>query len=968
MRRIRRALLPPVLLSVVAACDNVGRAFDREVGGSDPTPTPGESVIQVIPEGGDVRDGRPKVRSSFPNGGGWPSTVPIVIEFTESINESSIVPSTPTGTDGRIVLRVSGSTQALPCQYDFVANGRVLVMRPITELSNAQLPTYEVVMLSGGRDVDGLRFTVATDGDVLTSFQVNQDPSIKDGRILTVYPRDNSRDAARETSYWVFFDRPANLNTVGQSSFRVRRRGGSDIVGDRDAPLKAVGIDDTRFVRFVPDDPFAASTVHEFLVDDTITFGSDGKLDFRGRTPFATFETIGPAAPAAVALGNGTGPFPSKVNRANIGSVVLTVTTPADGQAGDRIRARIYGGDATTTAAGDNVFIEGSAQVSAAGTQSVAVDFAGRLGTAQSPRFDDGELTVVAQILRGSQQSGFAHNSASNVPSFDVTPPTLVRAGPPASADGMDILVDQEHLAFFGRASEQVAEASLAVDGIATPVNLYASADDGRFLMLPMDLGRSIAPRNFALTLTDLAGNPATAAATGRVIQRGLATGTVAGDLTVEVYDQTTMLPLASTLVVVDPGTPTAPATAQITGTTAANGRVVFTGLTAPRHTITVVRGGYQLTTVYATAAAFVSMPLRPREKATSTLGGTVVFTQAPGTTAMVGCSSFDDTTALDVRTTNAAPTSIPSTPLVPNRPVVLSAFGGVFEPTQPPTVQPTFAFQGIGLLGPTLTELAPPLAPAAGGAVTTAALPMIPSLGPLLAALLTTYNVDFSLATGLDTANLLGGVPTVRVLARLQGFGGQLLTGVGLATLGAGASYTVNANFSFPAFTTPAFVPFIADGSGLLATTARDQAGRISRHRAFLLPVTGTPVNTFTPPAIPTITVPVTPSTGSPAVTYDDVYDAALGGVLMEVTAEDTAGRTWNILLQDSDGSGSTDSVQFPDLSAVGAAGLATGTWTVRVEGRLITNTSLDDMMFADRVRNEVLYSRSLSVPFTVQ
>ncbi|MBL8750685.1 MAG: hypothetical protein JNK78_16115, partial [Planctomycetes bacterium] len=107
MLRLRTALSLLVLLGSVA-CDNVGRAFDRDVNGSDPTPTPGESTIQVVPADGDTRDGRPKVRATFPSGGGWPAGVPIVVEFSESINEATIVPSTPTGTDGRVVLRVSG--------------------------------------------------------------------------------------------------------------------------------------------------------------------------------------------------------------------------------------------------------------------------------------------------------------------------------------------------------------------------------------------------------------------------------------------------------------------------------------------------------------------------------------------------------------------------------------------------------------------------------------------------------------------------------------------------------------------------------------------------------------------------------------------------------------------------------------------------------------------------------------------
>src|SRR6185436_2517840 len=74
-------------------CDNVGRAWDPVV---DPGPAePGDtfSAIQVVPTrvvspqarydaGGDARDGRPRVRATFPSAGGWPLKVPIVVEFS----------------------------------------------------------------------------------------------------------------------------------------------------------------------------------------------------------------------------------------------------------------------------------------------------------------------------------------------------------------------------------------------------------------------------------------------------------------------------------------------------------------------------------------------------------------------------------------------------------------------------------------------------------------------------------------------------------------------------------------------------------------------------------------------------------------------------------------------------------------------------------------------------------------------
>ncbi len=974
MLRLRTALSLLVLLGSVA-CDNVGRAFDRDVNGSDPNPTPGESTIQVVPTDGDTRDGRPKVRATFPSGGGWPAGVPIVVEFSESINEATIVPSTPTGTDGRVVLRVSGTTQPLPCQYSFLAGGRLLVMRPITELSNAGVPTYEVVMLPGGRDADGLRFTVPEAGNVLASFQVNQDASFTDGRILTTYPRDNARDATRETGYWVVFDRLANANSITTTNLRVRPRGGSPVAGTISQPLSALGVADPRVVKFTPSSVLDATTTYEFVVDATITFGADGELDFKGRTPFAVFETIAPAAPTTVAIGNATSGFPNKVNRANVSTVTLQVTTPADTQVGDRVRARIYGGNAGTTATGDLVFVEGTGEATVAGSQTITVDFAGKLGSLSAPKFDDGSLSIVAQTLRGSQQSGYKQNDSSAAPSFDITPPTLLRAGPPASPDGADILTDQESLAFSGRASEPVAAATLT-DGVNPAAELFAAGDDGVFLVKPITLGRLTAPRNYTLTLTDRAGNLAAAAATGRILQRGLLTGTIAGDLTVEVVDKTTLLPIANAVVVVDPGVPVRPASGQLVSPpTGASGRATFSGLGASQHTITVLRAGFHLTTVYATTASFVSIALRPitAANATSTLGGTVAFASGTGSTAVLGCSSFDDGAQIDIRTTTAAPATIPNTNLIPNRPVIVTAFGGTFEPT----TAPTFTSQGIPMLGTALavpTAPLPPLSPATAGGQTAVTIPMVPIVpgdGTLAGTIPNSYSVDFASATGLDTGNLVGGVPTVRVLAPMLGFSSQVLFGVGFAASAGGSAFTVTANFSFPAF--DRFEPYIVGDAGVIATTAVDTGGRISRHRAALIGQTGSVVSPFFALAIPVVGTPSGPSTGSPSVAIDDVLDrtGGPGAAVFELVAEDGNGRRWILFGADTDVAGGQDTIQFPDLSGVGVAGLLAGSWVVRAEARVVAlqnGANSGDFVFAERFRGETLYARSAPVTFTVQ
>src|SRR5262245_16541267 len=387
-----------LLLSCLCAtgCDNVGRVWDPTV---DPgTPEPGDtfSAIQVVLTGGDARDGRPRVRATFPSEGGWPLTVPIVVEFSESVNEASIAPTTPTGTDGRVIVRVRGTPQAIPCQYDFLAGGRLLVMRPLAELSNAQNQTYEVLLLPEARDVDGVRFQVESGGKLLSEFQVNQDEQFTDGRILTTFPRDNASEVPRETGYIVVFDRPAIPTSIQASNLFLRPSGGSALPGTRDFPVVTLTLQDPRVVRFKPDDSLDAEARYELVVDDTITFPDEGKLDFRGRTPFARFDTTAPAAPKGVELGNPLPNYPNKINRSNLANVILRVTTPDDAETGDRVRVRIYGGDADTNPTADLTFVDALVGLTQAGPQTVDVDLSGALGSLERPKFDDGAISFVA--------------------------------------------------------------------------------------------------------------------------------------------------------------------------------------------------------------------------------------------------------------------------------------------------------------------------------------------------------------------------------------------------------------------------------------------------------------------------------------------------------------------------------------------------------------------------------------------
>lgn len=69
----------------------------------------GLAIIQVPPAGGDIRGTAPQVRATYPKATGWPLSVPVVIEFSQSMNEASIFPTSATVNDAKVIVRVKGT-------------------------------------------------------------------------------------------------------------------------------------------------------------------------------------------------------------------------------------------------------------------------------------------------------------------------------------------------------------------------------------------------------------------------------------------------------------------------------------------------------------------------------------------------------------------------------------------------------------------------------------------------------------------------------------------------------------------------------------------------------------------------------------------------------------------------------------------------------------------------------------------
>ena len=267
MRTITAFILGTALFGLAACENNVGSIFDPDVGGGGGS---GDATnIQALPIGGIAVDGRPRVTDVFPEGDGWPSAVPIVVVFNESMNEDSVVPPASTGQPPTVFLRLAGTEQPLPADYDFLLGGTVVLIRPLVPLTD--LTDYEVMVDPEARDTDATRF--GGDLRVVAEFTVDEDPAETDGRILTTLPVDNANDRLRETPVYTIFNKPANVASVNSTNFRMQTAAGTPISGNLSFPLEITqGVTDGRVLRFNPSSSLDPNTDQEIFYENTITF------------------------------------------------------------------------------------------------------------------------------------------------------------------------------------------------------------------------------------------------------------------------------------------------------------------------------------------------------------------------------------------------------------------------------------------------------------------------------------------------------------------------------------------------------------------------------------------------------------------------------------------------------------------------------------------------------------------------
>ena len=944
-----------------AACNNnVGSLFNFRRGGgpTGPNDATGVALIDAL---GKLVDNRPRVEDAFPRSGGWPTVVPIVIVFSESIARDSVEPpATGQGAPepARIFLRAEGNAQALPVAIDYLMGDTVVLLRPAAALPEGT--TFEVVVGPDITDYDGVSKGGAE--QVVTTFRADQAATFEDGRIVATVPLANAGEVYRESEFLVVFDRPADTASVTAANFKLHD-GTIDVDATIDTPVRTQGVADPRIFRIRPRNRLAGGLRHEFIVDATITFsGAAGVLDFGNKTPFARFDTVAFARPTRIALGNSTAGFPDQLNAQNFANAVVDVDVDASATAGSKVELRVYGLEPRTQAVGDITFFDTSITLVADGPTTVSLPIGSALGTATDLRFEEGPVVYVARVVSGSRRSSFQSSADGNTdPKFDVTPPTADTFLPPVASGANDVVTDQDFLVLYGRASERLGAAELT-DGTAT-VALWAANNSNEFMLRPIAAPRSPNPRSLTLNLTDRVGNMSAQALALRLFRRGFATGSFTGTLTVEVYDDATLEPVAGATVIADPGHPQKPAAAgRVVLTTGVDGRASFVGLPGPRTSITVVAPNHHLTTLLDTAAAFVSLPVAPEGTATSaTFSGTIAFSPLAGQSARVGINLLEDPLQLEVATTLGAPTAIPATAIRPGRPLLVTAFTGAFEPQ---TI-PAFVGSACGVCGPTGTVATPALPPSAVGAELEGTFAAISS--PLTTGGLTgQYAVDFGLAPGFGT---VAGSVRVRPVLTLAGFAGGSILGAGIATAAGGKQFSINANWPLTAITAVGPLGPVM----WIQARAEDADGNLSIHRALLSNATfGFVFGTGDPLGVPTISVPTGPVTGAPAITFADRLNALLlpgGSGFHTIRLEDGAGRRWRIITQDFDDLGGQRTVQVPVLTGVGA-GLGLGDWKVVVSTELMFGAGVGDgeFSFEERYRQLVKASRTAVTTFTVQ
>jgi hypothetical protein len=925
----------------------------------------------------------------------------VALEFSESMAASTVATAFEVVEMGQ----GGGPVSLLPTAL--VAEGRLLVLLPSTDLEPGSAYNVRMVQNAVVTDLNGSQLSVGMDR-VVGSFTVaNTAPATP--VLVTSFPRSQTNGQGTTTSIAVVFDRPIDPATINTSSFAVTVDGATPAFNPLPDPYTFIGTggvptDDTRlFVyRSVDNEGDPVAFPVEGMVEVNLSpVGNqirsiDGGTLANSRVEFSVAPIGTPLAARIVSAPT------DAIGIANIDGTqpLMLEVDLLDGQEGDRLGVFWFG-----TVPNSNpprlgsLFREFTLPAAATTVQLDEEDL--DLASSTSPpegRFEDGELALAVSHRRGADTSAVRRLDVDGEiadlqdPILDLTAPMLLGLGPSGSQVA-EFRSDLGGLSLVGRASEQLRAVSVIAafanndpqppvvgEGPALLPPVAGSSPAGFFVARPAGSGvieHALLPVAFDVTLFDRALNQGTSVSAS-FTQLGAVSPSAnvpVGMFLVEAFDAQTLAPVAGATVYVHDRSGSSIAFV-VRATTQADGTAFLTAATSAEPVITVDAGGYDLFTLY-NASPRVGVPLERTSPQTAGLGGQV--------------SAPDDEFNNDMRLVADSRQD----PLAGLSPVSTCSFNG-------PTGRFFCSFSGISVLSDLLGStgfvavrfpqdeqdfsaasfllghgLLVPSGPAEEGMSsmeTVETRGMLEGLENEAGAIDGNPDEDptalSTAGTGLGTT--AAGFPQIRVEGRVPGLRSTALIGLGAAFVPNGNPGDLwDVRWAFPGS-----ADFTADSgddelgklvtSGtieddlLLRCTVEDTEGNVAGIRE----ERGSVGATLTALAIPNVQSPGAGSnsgSGSYSIVFDDVL---AGSGMFRASLRDSAGRGWKLHRAD-DSSNPTTELPLPvDLG--GGSFLTDGPIDLSVSAFALPSFTPANFLWSDIERDHTGFAHSREITFT--
>jgi hypothetical protein len=990
---------------VCPACDdNVTCVFTdgcRDGGG----PIAENEAIRPV-DGEWVQDGPPELDSVFPSGIQGHASTPIVLVFSESMQESSlsgafeIVPMSG-GPGGQPV----AATQAL------VADGRLLVLLPTSPLAPG---TFQVRLDDQALVLDLTGEELEQEPGTIGSFTVTATPPAAP-RLVTTFPADGATNQSDTPEIVVVFDRNLRPQSVTPASFDVRV-GSPPADPPNDPPAAPLMVStasgtraDTRVFLYrsvnvegrpaslgtdTPVELRLTAAIEDLegddLVADTITFRT---------LPFLPpKEASLPSVPHdAIGLAN--------LTAGNAEELEVEVELEVAAGSSDFVDLFLFGAQRSDERDPPLIALQRSKRLSGTSTilTRIEVGIQEDLNVPGDVRFEDGAVSFAFRVRRGAVVSPLRlldldpDPDTIQDPLLDTLVPAVETLIGSSGTDAFRSDLRGLSLAGTARGEERLRSVEvstpLATNGALPPV--VGASDEGLFLAAPVGLDLlSGGTTSYDFVARDEALNAAPVAS-GTFTQLGAvgpAAFTPGDSIEVEVFDSRTLLPLAGCLVLVhsEEGGGAFPLAAS--GTTLATGRVVLQSSGASVGAIvTVACPEFDLFTLHGVPSTRLSVPLVRTSQPTALASGEVLSTDAAAVSFLPGMDRRYDDSRRSVELPRGfagggcppASQGVLTCPFGPEaiadgRLGARSFLAGVFLQTEA-------AFNPSQFLQAFVLSL--PLAPAGPGALQPSTLevpqllidPGSPAEDDVQATPPFLFRVDG--ASGVDLLDLRDdpdtpeavGAPFVSVDALVPGLPGSIGVGNGLAFDQGGGDWRILGALA-GAITAGGSLgrDGVVEGDPFVRVEVIDGPGNAAGARPRIPAIlAGGAMPEFRALAVPTqLEPPPSAQTGDEAFTLRlthaiDDSQVQPGRGLYRVLLRDAAGRRWSLWRFDPPGTDPVE-IRVVDVGEAGGAGLMDGTLTSSVSAYAWGTLSATNFLWSDVERLFELFSRAAPVSFT--